>query len=167
MTEETNGHILVELLHGNGAHVDSLACVEDVSAKLAGCKCAAFPHSIWQVLRHMDYWMNYGLERIRDERPVYPAHASESWPGDSALPDEEGWKQTVGRFSTLIDELAVLAGSTHDILLRRGCSMRSLSEELSNICRMVRAPAWLAGVNRRRIRSTSTVLHSDIAIVSQ
>jgi uncharacterized damage-inducible protein DinB len=134
MTEETNGHILIELLHGKGAHVDSLACVEDVSAKLAGCKCAAFPHSIWQVLWHMNYWMDYELKRIRDERPIYPSHATESWPGDSALPDEEGWKQTVDRFSNLIDELAVLAGSTQDILLRRvGFTHPTHSQQSSSI----------------------------------
>jgi uncharacterized damage-inducible protein DinB len=117
MTEEISGHILIELLHGKGAHVDPFACVEHISAELAGRKNPAFPHSIWQILWHMNYWMDYELKRIRDEPPVYPAHATEGWPADSALPNEEEWRQAVDRFYTLIDELAALAGSTQDILL--------------------------------------------------
>jgi len=119
MAEGMGGQILVEGLHGKGAHVEPVACVEDVSPELAGRKNASFPHSIWQILWHMNYWMDYELRRIREERPVYPAHASESWPGDSARPNEEEWGETVGRFSTLIEGLAVLAGSPQELLLRQ------------------------------------------------
>jgi uncharacterized damage-inducible protein DinB len=119
MTEEINGRILIELLHGKGAHVDPFACVEDVDAEIASRKNAAFPHSIWQILWHLNYWMDYELKRIRDECPVYPGHATESWPADLATPNQEEWSYTVDRFSTLIDELTALASSPPDILLRQ------------------------------------------------
>jgi uncharacterized damage-inducible protein DinB len=119
MTQEFNGHILIELLHGKGAHVEPVACVQDLSAELAGRKDAAYPHSIWQILWHMNYWMDYELKRIRGEHPVYPEHAGESWPSDSVPPGEEEWSQGVKRFSSLIEDLAALAGSTEDSLFRR------------------------------------------------
>jgi uncharacterized damage-inducible protein DinB len=119
MTEELSGHILIELLHGKGAHVDPLACVEDVNADLAGRKNAAFPHSIWQILWHLNYWMDYELKRIRDECPVYPAHASEGWPADLAPPNQKEWSYTLDRFSILIDELIILANSPQDTFLRQ------------------------------------------------
>jgi uncharacterized damage-inducible protein DinB len=71
---------LTELLRGRGAHVDPLACVEDLSDELAARQVAGFPHSVGQLVFHMNYWMDYELRRIRGERPAYPTHASESFP---------------------------------------------------------------------------------------
>lgn len=119
MAEETGNRILVELLRGKGAHVDPVACVEDITAELAGRQDAAFPHSIWQILWHLNYWMGYELKRIRGEGPGYPGHATDSWPSDSALPSEEEWSQAVDRFAALICELTALAGSTHEVLCRQ------------------------------------------------
>jgi hypothetical protein len=50
---------LTELLRGNGAHADPLACVEDLSAEVAARQFAGFPHSIGQLVFHMNYWMDY------------------------------------------------------------------------------------------------------------
>ena len=51
-----------------------MACVEDISAALASRQVAEFPHSIAQLVFHMNYWMDYELRRIRGERPRYPEH---------------------------------------------------------------------------------------------
>ncbi len=56
---------LIELLRGKGAHADPLACVEDLSAELAARQVAGFPHSVGQLVFHMNYWMSYELRRIR------------------------------------------------------------------------------------------------------
>ena len=58
---------LIELLHGNGAHANTLACVEVVQPELAGGRADNFPHSIWQLVNHMNFWMAYELERIGNE----------------------------------------------------------------------------------------------------
>ena len=39
--------MLRELVYGKGAHVDPVACVEDISAELAARTVAGYPHSIW------------------------------------------------------------------------------------------------------------------------
>jgi uncharacterized damage-inducible protein DinB len=119
MTQETSERILIELLHGQGAHVDPIACVEDIAAELAGRKVAAYSRSIWQILCHLNYWMDYELKRIGGEGPVYPVEAADSWPSDSALPGEGEWSQAVDQFAALIDELAALAGSTQEVLRRQ------------------------------------------------
>ena len=69
---------LVELLYGKFAHANPLACVEDISFELAGQCTGNFPHSIYQLTSHVNYWMDYELRRIRGEKPVYPPHAEES-----------------------------------------------------------------------------------------
>ncbi|MFZ0947828.1 MAG: hypothetical protein WAN19_06795, partial [Candidatus Sulfotelmatobacter sp.] len=63
---------LTELLRGKGAHADPLACVEDLSVELGARQITGFPHSIGQLVFHMNYWMDYELRRIRGQRPAYP-----------------------------------------------------------------------------------------------
>ena len=61
--------ILIELLYGKGAHANPLACVEDLTAELSGRRVENLPHSIHQIVWHMNFWMDYELKRIRGERP--------------------------------------------------------------------------------------------------
>ena len=93
---------LIELLYGKGAHANPIACVEDLSADLAARTIDGFPHSIWQLVNHMNYWMDYELHRIAGACPPYPEHASASWLPESAPPTEADWTQAVSRFRDLI-----------------------------------------------------------------
>jgi uncharacterized damage-inducible protein DinB len=111
-----SGRILIELLYGDGAHANSLACVEDVSLDLASRQVDCFPHSIWQLVCHMNFWMVYELKRIHGDKPIYPAHASESWPVNTAPPSGEEWRRAVALFRDLLAELAALADSSPNVL---------------------------------------------------
>jgi uncharacterized damage-inducible protein DinB len=114
MSENT----LIELFYGKGAHANPLACVDDVSFELAGRTTDNFPHSIWQLVSHVIYWMEYELGRIRGDKRAYPAHAAESWPGEAAAANEGEWKKTIAHFKALLAQLAALAESTPDVLAR-------------------------------------------------
>jgi|SRR5579872_1927836 uncharacterized damage-inducible protein DinB len=100
---------LTELLRGKGAHVDPLACVEDISAEVAARRVDGFPHSIGQLVFHMNYWMDYDLRRIRGERPKYPENNSESFPSNRTPVDEQEWDRLRGEFSALLNATAELA----------------------------------------------------------
>ena len=86
-------------MYGKGAHVDPVACVEDISAELAARTVAGYPHSIWQIVEHMNYWMGFELRKIAGEDPHYPDKAIESWPahpsasGDSRAAEAQ-WQAT-------------------------------------------------------------------------
>ncbi len=110
---------LTELLHGKGAHADPVACVEDISVELALRHVAGFPHSIGQLVFHMNYWMDYELRRIRGERPKYPEHSSESFPSSHAPADETEWVGLRKRFSALLSDFEVLANSSRQELDRQ------------------------------------------------
>jgi uncharacterized damage-inducible protein DinB len=112
------GRNVVELLYGKGAHVDPVALVQDVSFESCARTVSGFPHSIWQIVWHMDYWMDYELRRIQGDRPVYPAHASASWPLETAPENDSEWGKAAARFCTLIDELALLAETGEETLNR-------------------------------------------------
>src|SRR5215469_18826159 len=107
---------LMELLYGSGAHANALACVEDVEFELAGRQADHFPHSIWQLVNHMNFWMAYELRRIRGENPPYPTHASESWTAAPTACAAEEWQDTISLFRSFLAELANLAESPDVVL---------------------------------------------------
>ena len=110
---------LTELLRGKGAHADPLACVEDLSAELAARSVAGFPHSIGQLVFHMNYWMEYEVRRIRGERPTYPEHSSESFPPAPSPADAEEWDRLRKRFAGLLADLVALAKSSPQEMQRQ------------------------------------------------
>jgi uncharacterized damage-inducible protein DinB len=110
--------VLTELLRGKGAHADPLVCVEDISAELAARQVAGFPHSVGQLVFHINYWMVYELRRIRGERPVYPEHSTESFPAAPSPADERAWDRLRKQMAELLGEFAVLAKSSPQELQR-------------------------------------------------
>jgi len=107
-----------ELLNGKGAHADPVACMEDVPAEMAGKTIDGFPHSIWQIVSHMNYWMGYEIRRIAHDAPPYPEHASLSWPTEAAPASEKDWSDAKVTFSALLQKLSNLAQSPPEALTR-------------------------------------------------
>ena len=105
---------LLELLRGNGAHVDPIACVEDLSPELSERRIPGFPHSIADLVFHMKYWMNYEVKRIRGGKPEYPEHNSESFPTTP-----QNWDQLRRDLSWFLAEFAKLAQSPREDLDRQ------------------------------------------------
>jgi uncharacterized damage-inducible protein DinB len=123
---------LIELLRGKGAHVDPIACVEDISTELAAQHVAGFPHSIGQLVFHMNYWMDYDLRRARGERPPYPEHNAESFPSKPTPADGREWDKLRELFSTLIEDSARLAQASADELSREAMPMHPAHSERAN-----------------------------------
>ena len=135
---------LIELLHGKHAHADTIACVEGLTPEQAGRQIAGFPNSIWQLVFHMNYWMDYELKRIHDQHPAYPDHAVESWPSNPAPANEQEWTNAVVRFKTLIEKLEELAGSSSEVLHR---NVETLHSSESRNSTSVVAVVWQTAVH--------------------
>jgi uncharacterized damage-inducible protein DinB len=105
-----------ELLDGKHAHADSRTCV-DVPFEIAAKPAGGLPHTIWQLVWHVDYWMEYELLRIAGKPRPYPEHAAESWPRAAPSGPEE-WRSEVERFGRLLDQLGELAQSLPSELAR-------------------------------------------------
>jgi uncharacterized damage-inducible protein DinB len=125
---------LTELLRGKGSHADPIACVEDLSADLASKRVAGFPHSIAELVFHMNYWMTFELERIRGEKPKYPQHNSQSFP--SAPQD---WDHLKRDFSRLLSEFAKLTESPGEELNRQ---LESVQEGDKNLSGSLESVLW-------------------------
>lgn len=122
---------LIELLYGKGAHANPISAVQEITADLAARRLEGYPHSIWQMVGHMNFWMDYELRRIRQENPPYPRHAVDSWPSEPSPANEAAWKQTVARFCTLIEELSDLAQSHQEFLNREVQAMHAVHNQQS------------------------------------
>ena len=94
--------VFEELLRGKAAHADPIACIEDVSAELAGKRIDGFPHSIWQLVNHMNYWMDYEIKRVAGHAPPYPQHAAQSWLEEAVPSTESHWSDSKVEFDALL-----------------------------------------------------------------
>jgi uncharacterized damage-inducible protein DinB len=129
--------VLIELLRGKGSHADPLACIEDVSLDVAARRVAGFPHSIFDLVFHMNYWMSYELRRIRGERPPYPEHNAESFPSVPTSAAE--WDRLCRDLSWLLAEFAKLAESPRAELDRQ---IESAQEGDKNLAGSLEAVLW-------------------------
>ncbi len=106
---------LTELLRGKGAHADPIACVEDIGTNVAQQRIDGFPHSIADLVFHMNYWMSYELRRIRGEKPNYPEHNAETFPSGAT----QHWDRLKRDLAWLLSEFANLAQSPREELDRQ------------------------------------------------
>jgi uncharacterized damage-inducible protein DinB len=105
-----------QLLRGHGAHVDPIAALEDVSAEVAGRALPGYSHSIWQMVGHLNYWMDYELRRIAGKRPHYPDHAIESWPKTVAPPTDHDWQRQKSDLARHLEEFRKLSEASPEKL---------------------------------------------------
>jgi uncharacterized damage-inducible protein DinB len=134
---------LTELLHGKGAHADPVACIEDLSAELAARQVAGFPHTVGQLVFHMNYWMDYELRRIRGQKPEYPEHAAESFPaapspGDPKQAAQE-WDRLRKRFAGLLEDFTAFGKSSRQELDRQ---IESVHEGDTKVAGTLEAVLW-------------------------
>jgi len=93
---------LIDLLAGKGAHASPIACIEDVSPQAASRRPDGHPRSVWELVLHMNFWMDYDLKRIDGIAPAYPEHAEESWPSIAEPGSEPAWADAIARFRALL-----------------------------------------------------------------
>jgi|SRR5580700_3364930 uncharacterized damage-inducible protein DinB len=130
---------LTELLRGEGAHADPVACIEDLSPELAARQVDGFPHSIGQLVFHMNYWMDYELRRIRCQRPAYPEHNAESFPSAPSPADAQDWDRLKKDFASLLADFAALANSSPEELQRQ---IETVHEGDTKVARTLEAVLW-------------------------
>jgi uncharacterized damage-inducible protein DinB len=58
---------LLNSLYGRNAHFDPIKTVEDISLDIASAKGINTPHTVWQMLKHMNYWQKRFLHLLKGE----------------------------------------------------------------------------------------------------
>jgi len=108
---------LARLFRGKGAHEDSLKIVEGIDWQTAGKRPPGFRHSIYQLLFHLNFWMDVELKCIESTEKNHPDDWSASWPNPEPK-DDLAWRHEVALFRTSLDQLTTLADAKASTLAR-------------------------------------------------
>jgi uncharacterized damage-inducible protein DinB len=111
--------IIGHALSGKGAHVEAQNIVAGVEWKVAGTRPEGVPHSLFQLLNHMNYWQDWAVKWLDGKKPPIPKHASGSWPGSPGPASPEEWERAVQHFRSGLDELDRRAREA-DLFSKRG-----------------------------------------------
>lgn len=77
------------LFHGGNANVSWERALDGLSAQQASTVPAGLPHSVADIVAHVQFWQRYLLGVFRGEDPDWVESAAESWPGGVAHTSEE------------------------------------------------------------------------------
>ena len=85
-------------LHGNPAHVDTAKVFDGLDWQQAGQKAGDLPHSIWELLFHMNYWQTFMLDLLKGDKPDSADPDAESWPHTAAPESEDEWDSALAYY---------------------------------------------------------------------
>lgn len=100
---------LEQVLVAKAAFAKPANVIKDIPFELVTVRPHGLPHSLYEELWHLDYWLRFSLAMIRGEGPALPAHSSEAFPLDNATLDEASWRELLDRVHRGLDTLAELA----------------------------------------------------------
>jgi hypothetical protein len=96
---EINFHqLLINALNGVNAHVNPLNTLEDLTVEIAGKEITNSPYTIWQILKHVNYWQVRFISYIKDNFIESPITAEEGWNFPSSPLNEKELKNEVNEF---------------------------------------------------------------------
>ncbi|MFC4453386.1 DinB family protein [Deinococcus sonorensis] len=91
--------LLPRLFRGGQAYVGVEAALGGLSGEQATTRPEHLPHSVAELLAHVNWWLGWMLEVIETGAPVpYPAHAADTWP--AVTPDD--WEPLKAAFYQLL-----------------------------------------------------------------
>lgn len=103
-----DAHLLLVETH---AHLPPVATLAGIAAADATRRVAGLPHSIAEIVGHMNYWQEWFTARCEGRGVAGAATAAGGWPHVN----EDDWPAAVERFATGLDRLTeVVAGRDLD-----------------------------------------------------
>jgi hypothetical protein len=100
---------LQNVLIGKAAFARPENIIRGIPLGLAKVRPHGLPHSLYEELWHIDYWLSFSLGDIQGEQSKLPAHSSEAFPTDNATLDEATWQKLVEGVLETLNEVAALA----------------------------------------------------------
>lgn len=107
---------LERLLDEGSAFVPPSRAFSDLSVEVACRRIDGAPHTIAEIVAHMQFWQAYTLGLALGEQSSVPVHAAEGWPSV----DEGDWDTLCRKFLEGLTETKRLAREADLSLLVRG-----------------------------------------------
>jgi uncharacterized damage-inducible protein DinB len=102
------GNELAEALKGESAHAAPSHILEGLSDEVVHCEIAGAPHTIYQELWHIAFWLQMSLDWIGGVETPYPERATDPFPNKEQT-ERENWEELCQRFFGGIELAAAIA----------------------------------------------------------
>jgi hypothetical protein len=123
---------LEQILIAKAAYAEPKNIIAGIPFELATVRPHGLPHSLYEELWHIDYWLSFSLALLRGENPVLPAHSLEGFPTDNGVLSETSWQVLLHHIWVGLDAAVALAQDETD-LLRSFRPDRTVRDELTVI----------------------------------
>lgn len=123
---------LQNVLVGKVAFAKPENIISGIPLELAKVRPHGLPHSLYEELWHIHYWLRFSLADIRGEHPKLPAHSAEAFPTDNATLNEATWQDLVDSVLETLNEVAALAQDETE-LAREFRAHKTVRDELAII----------------------------------
>ena len=124
-----NPTILKQVLIDKAAFAKPVNIISGIPLELATVRPPGLPHSLYEELWHLNYWLQFSLALIRGENPSLPKHSTEAFPTDNDTLSEASWQTLLKQVGEGLDTAAALAQNDTE-LVRRFSPERTVAEEL-------------------------------------
>jgi|SRR5690554_2193639 len=109
MEEKNIYQILKNALDGVNAHVKPENILEDLTVDIAGGIIKNSPYTIWQILKHINYWQERYISYIKDESTPPTLKASIGWDFPSSPADNDELQKEISYFKKSIEIMKKLS----------------------------------------------------------
>jgi uncharacterized damage-inducible protein DinB len=114
---------LVAALTREAAHLAPASILEGLDETTVHREIAGAPHTIYQELWHICFWLQMSLDWIGGIERGYPERPSDAFPG-GAETERESWEELRQRFFRGIEQAAAIAGDSTRLDLGVRCPSR-------------------------------------------
>ena len=114
---------LESALTGEAAHVAPASILEGLDDATVHREIAGAPHTIYQELWHICFWLRMSLDWIAGLETPYPDKPSDAFPG-SAETERESWEDLRQRLFRGIEEAAAIARDDGRLGMAVRCTSR-------------------------------------------
>ncbi len=114
---------LQEILIGAGAAAEPAYVVAGLTDELAHRKPAGAPHSIYEELWHVTFWLRMSLDWVQGKPTPYPESAVDGFPTVLDM-EHEDWTALQGRFLRELNLAAEIAGNAERLEMVVECPSR-------------------------------------------
>lgn len=106
---------LQQVLTAKAAFAEPANVIRDIPFGLVAVRPHGLPHSLYEELWHLEFWLRFSLALVRGEQPALPAHSSGSWPVDNDALDEASWRGLLERVRGGLETASALAGDEREL----------------------------------------------------
>jgi hypothetical protein len=122
-------NVLKHVLIANPPFAKPANILAGIPFELTTVRPSGFPHSFYEELWHLNFWLHFSLALINGEHPSVPTHSSGSFPADNEHLSEHTWQALLRQVNEGLEMASSLAQNQSE-LKRAFDPERTVEDEL-------------------------------------